>query len=766
VAPAVAALALFAHGAGAECPQPAPPAVAAAATPTDFKSERIQVTSDGAQVNADGNAELKGQVKVVQGNRSLTAADATYDAAKQSISASGDVKYQDPTVKLSGRTGTWQADGGGNFQDGSFELLTHPGRGQAGDIEYKPSGELILKHVEFTTCPVGQDDWMIHANSIDINQATQEGTAHDIRFDFKGVPILYWPLMSFPVGDARKSGWLFPTFGSSGINGFTVAAPYYLDLAPNYDATLTPGAMTKRGATIGGEFRYLTDDSHGQLNIDWIPHDISADSDRSFIRYVDRTDFTSRLRLDVSIAAVSDSQYFEDFGVGPEGTSVIYLPRNVTLTYLDEHWRAVGLVQQYQTIDQTVEPVFRPYTRLPDLSMLGRWHLPAGFDFDIVAEAVDFVRQNSLDGVRLGAEPTLSLPWRRPGMFVIPTLGFQTIKYQLNNVSPLEDQPGGPTAIVPVYTNSPGVSAPLATLDTGLILEREAGSRVITLEPRALYTYIPYRNQSGLPIFDTSVPDLNVIQLFRPDRYVGGDRIADANQIAAGVTSRLVETASGRELLSATLGQIYYLEQPRVGLPVVDPSTGQAVEVQPVSGSSSALVAQLALRLYGHWSVNVGELWDPHTEQTQKTHATLQYRPAPDRVFNLSYTYVQSLTPLITEPTSQNSIKQIDSSIAWPLSSRFNVVARELYSLADHTAIETLGGIQYVSCCWRVNLVGRRDIVSRPTEASIQTGEKTTSVVLQVELNGLSNVGPPATAFLERSIRGYSPAGAGNLTQE
>jgi len=764
----VTALALLAYsmGSGADCPTSTAPA--ASATPTDINSERIKVTSDGAQVNAQGNAELKGEVKVVQGNRSLTAADATYDANKQSFSASGDVKYQDPSVKLSGRTGTWQPDAGGNFQQGTFELLTHPGRGQAGDIEYKPTGELILKHVEFTTCPAGKNDWMIHANSIDIDQVAQEGTAHDVRVDFQGVPILYSPILSFPVGDARKSGWLFPTLGQSGINGFTVAAPYYFDLAPNYDATLTPGGMSKRGATIGGEFRYLTDDSHGQLNIDWIPHDRSADSDRSYIHYTDRTDFTSRLRLDVSISAVSDSQYFEDFGVGPEGTSVIYLPRNVTLTYLDDHWRAVGLVTQYQTIDQTVEPVFRPYTRLPDLSLLGRWNLPAGFDFDIVAQAVDFYRQNSLDGVRLGAQPIVSLPWRNPGMFVIPTLGFQTIKYELNNVSPNEDLPGGPLAIVPVTTHSPGVTAPLATLDSGLILERDvdAGARLVTLEPRALYTYIPYRNQSGLPIFDTSVPDLNLIQLFRPERYVGGDRIADANQIAAGVTSRLVENATGRELLSATLGQIYYFEQPRVGLPVVDPSTGMAVEVQPLTGGSSALVAQLALRLYGHWSVNLGEQWDPHNEQTQKTQATLQYRPAPDRVFNLSYTYVQSLSPLVTTPTTQNSIKQIDTSIAWPVASRFNVVARELYSLEDHTAIETLGGVQYLSCCWRVNLVGRRDIVSRPTEVTIQTGEKTTSIVLQVELNGLSNVGPPATAFLERSIRGYSPAGAGTLMQE
>jgi LPS-assembly protein len=746
-------------GARGDCPTP-PAALPAETSTTAPADDSIHVSSEGAEVKPDGTASLSGGVRLVQGARTLTAESADYDASHASVAASGHVRYEDPSLRIAGSAGTYSSDGGGMFSGAEFQLLKTPARGTANEITYLPDGNLELRGVTFSTCPVGKDDWLMRARSIDIDQKSQQGTARDVRLYFEGVPILYTPILSFPVGDARKSGFLFPQLGQSGLNGATLAAPYYLDLAPNYDATLTPGYMSKRGATVGAEFRYLTATSRGALAVDSVPHDATVGTERSFLRFADRTDFTSRLRLDVNLAGVSDSQYFENFGVGPEGTSLTYLERSVRLTYLDAHWRAIALAQQYQTLDLTVPAILRPYARAPEVLVAGRWALPQHFDFSIDAEAVEFVRTESLAGVRARTEPRLSLTWRRPGMYLTPTVGYTGLKYELRDLP--TGVAGGPLSTVAVTNRSPGASAPFASLDTGLFLERQGSTQLITLEPRALYTYVPYRDQTGLPIFDTSLPDLNLVQLFRSERFAGGDRITDANQAAIGATSRLVDEASGRQLISATLGQIYYFERPRVALPIIDPVTGQPVAVEPVTSSTSDVVAELSVRAYGHWSVRLGEEWTPHNSQSQLTEVLLQYRQDADRLLNLGYRYRRSLSPLIT--TLQTGLKQTEASFAWPLTHAINVVGREVYSLIDRGSIESLLGLEFRSCCWRVRFVGRRDIVSRPTDILNRTGNRDTSIALQLELNGLSNVEGGAGSFLERSIRGYSPAAGAALS--
>jgi LPS-assembly protein len=729
---------------------------AAPTTPTTPPDPFIHVSSGGADVNVDGTATLKGGVRVEQGARTLTAEGAVYDPARQAIAAAGHVEYRDPTLKVAGRTGNYSSDGGGVFSDADFELLKHPGRGRAREIAYRPGGELELKGVTFSTCPVGRDDWLMKAASIDIDQQKQQGIARDVSLYFQGVPVLYTPILSFPVGEARKSGFLFPVFGQSGLSGITLATPYYLDLAPNYDATLTPGYMSKRGGTIAGEFRYLSEDSHGTFAVDAVPYDKSVDAERDYIRYTDRTEFTPRLRLDVNLAGVSDSAYFEDFGVGPEGTALTYLERVASLSYLDTHWRAVALLQEFQTIDQTVAPVLRPYARAPDLLVSGRWGLPLNLDFSFDAEAVDFERSDSLTGARGRIEPRLSFAWRSPGFYVVPTVGYEALKYELRNLPTAA--PGGPLSAVAVTSKDPGASAPLASVDTGFVLERANLNDLWTLEPRALYSYVPYRDQTGLPVFDTSLPDLNLVQLFRSERYVGGDRISDANQAAAGVTTRLVDTASGRQLFSATLGEIFYFERPRVALPIIDPITGQSTALEPVTSSSSDLVAEVAMHAYGNWAIKLGEQWTPQNSESQLTEATLQYKSGGDRVLNIDYRYRRSLSPLVTNSALQTELRQAEASFAWPLTRTVNAVGREVYSLVDHGSIESLAGLEYKSCCWRLRLVARRDIVSRPTDLETRTGNRNTSISLEVEPIGLSSVGSSAGAFLERSIRGYSPA--------
>jgi len=705
-------LSVAAARADPKCPAPPSPLPAVSSLPA-ASTAPIEVTTAGAEVTDTGDATLKGPVAVRQGDRTLASHDATYDAATETFDAAGSVEYRDPRLHLSGDAATWHTGGGGSFNNAEFELPARQARGHAASIVFDSDGHLKLTGVDYTACPVGRRDWFLRAQSIDIDQKAGQGIGRDVELNFKGVPLFYLPVVSFPTSDARKSGFLFPTIGDSSNNGLELAVPYYWNLAPNYDTTLTPGYMSKRGVTFGTEFRYLTSDSHGQFQSDWVPHDASTDRDRSFIRFTEQTDFTSRLRFDTNLAYASDSAYFEDFGVGSESTSVIYLTRAARLTYLDSHWQATGLVEQWQTIDQTVADTDRPYTRAPQITIRGRWGEGVGPEFDVRGEAVNFTRAAGIQGARYDLEPTASWAFRSPGAFFVSSLGYRTTRYALR------DDPG--------VDDSPAFSAPIVAVDSGLTFERTDGSRLETFEPRALYTYIPYRDQSAIPIFDTGLPDFTLIQLFRSERYVGGDRLGDANQLAVGATSRLVDAASGSQLLAATLGEIYYFTPPRVTLP----------NEPVVVGDTSDVVAQLAVAAYKHWNIDVGEQWDPHAARSDVSELQLQYQPANNRVVNLGYRFRRDL------------LEQLDLSSAWPVSDSWNLYGRYVYSLRDRTATDAFAGFEYRSCCWALRLVARHYV-------STFTGTRDTSLSLQLELNGLSSVGQKTGAFLEQSIRGYS----------
>ena len=708
---------LGASSAVADSPCPAP-VVAPDSTapgslkPTPLALGPIDLTSDGAEVTATGDFTLAGKVSIRQGNRVLSAHDAHYDSASQAFQISGSVEYHDPLLSLAGDSATWASAGGGTFNHAEFDMPSRPARGRAESIALAADGRLQLTHVEYTACPAAQRDWFLRAQRIDIDRDAQQGLGHNVVLDFKGVPLFYLPLISFPVGDARKSGFLFPAIGQSMRNA--LEAPYYLDLAPNYDATLTPGYLAKHGGTLGTEFRFLTSSSHGEFRSDYMPHDSSADRDRVYLRFADVSELTGRLRFDTTVNYAGDHRYFEDFGIGPEGTSVAYLQRAARVTYLDSHWRAIGLVEQFQTIDQTIALTDRPYTRAPQLAVRGSWNDGTGPAFEISGEAVNFTRDLGVEGARYSLQPTAGWTLRAPGGYLAPTVGWHATRYALRDV-------GGDL--------SPSVAAPFASVDAGLDFERSGTSWLQTLEPRVLYSYIPYRDQSALPLFDTALPDLNLVQLFRTQRYVGGDRLGDSNDLALGATSRVVDAASGRELLSATLGQIYYLRLPRVTLP----------NEPAVAAHTSDLVAQIAVSAWRHFTVDLGEEWNPHAASSTLSELRVQYQPDQNRVVNLGYRFRRDL------------LEQIDASFAWPVAKSWDLYARQVYSLRDRASIESFGGFEYHACCWRMRLVARRYVGSF-------TGARDTSVSLQLELNGLSNVAEHADTFLARSIRGYSAA--------
>jgi LPS-assembly protein len=763
---------------------PAPPKYAVPpASDIAADDHRIHIDSDDAVVDASGHAVLNGRVKVRQDARSVTSDSVTYDEKTGRVAVKGSVDFEDPKLRVRSVAGSYDIDGAATFDQANFQLMDRNGRGYAKNVDLLTDGKVQLTQVRYTTCPVGNQDWMLQASSIDLDTKLKDGVAHHVTMRFKDVPIFYTPYISFPLGDERKSGLLFPSFGHSGSNGYELEVPYYFNLAPNYDLTVTPGLLSARGVQVAEQFRYLTAMSHGQVDGTFLPSDSQTHSNRSYFRVTDITDFKRGMRFDADIASVSDHNYFEDFAVGSDQTSVTFLERRADVLYYDDAWRVRGELQNFQTIDISVPEVQRPYSRVPRIQANALWPVPGTqFELALDSEAVNFLREMGPTGVRFNAAPEIRWSTRGQGYFFEPAVGYDFTQYDLKNAAI-----GAPS--------TPTRALPYARLDAGLAFERESGSRgqrTQTLEPRVVYSYVPYRNQDELPIFDTGLPDLNLTELFRTNRYVGQDRFGDANQVALSLTSRLFDHVSGSQYLSATIGQIRYFSKPRVTLPdaVLLASSGQSLVTVPgvnpfampgqavvnsrgqilmaipgqyVSGlpsqplaitspgqggqvfSASDLVADVSVTAYKHFSLNFDYLWNPYTSQTDKSEISLQYRPDPTRVVNIGYRFQQNIL------TQQSILKQWDGSFAWPIADHWNTVGRWVYSLQDHQTIEQMAGFEYKSCCWKVQVVQRRYVRVTNNTAGLDT-----SYALQLELTGLSSVGKPANTFLEREIRGYS----------
>jgi LPS-assembly protein len=652
-----------------------------------------------------------------------------------------------------GAGGSYSPVEGARFDSARFNLVQRSARGAAQEMQLTPQGLIRLEHVTFTTCPVNDQSWVLRAAKITLDTRNRIGTGRDARIDFKGVPILYLPWVSFPLGNQRKSGFLFPTLGNTSRGGAQLSVPWYWNIAPNADFTFEPTEYSRRGPDIGGDFRYLTRQQRSELEWDYLPSDNVFHASRSRIRLLNVTELPDNFRLTLDGENVSDTQYFEDFATGPEGTSTPFLNRSAVLSYRDVHWNVQAMAQQFQTIDNTLLLDQRPYARVPDLTVSADygWGPADAVRYGFESEVVEFRRSIGVTGWRLDLNPTTSLNLLGPGWFLRPAVAWRTTQYELSNTA--FGQP-----------SSPSRTLPIASVDTGLQLERAAGShgqRTVTLEPRVMYLYVPYRNQSQLPVFDTAVPDLDPVELFRTNRYVGADRVGDANQLSTGVTTRLLNAMDGRQYLTATFGQQLYFTTPRVTLPGELPRTG----------SRSDLVAQLALTAFQHWSADAEVQWDPQSSQTQRAHVEVQYHPAAERVVNLGYRFERGIfeeatlvtgvpgeTPLCGTPgTPSCNVEQIETSAAWPIGNSWSVFARGVYSLSDHEALERFAGFEYRACCWSLRLGARRYVGARPTTSTARTGPQDTGIWLQLELTGLASVGSASDASLAEAIPGYTP---------
>jgi LPS-assembly protein len=681
-------------------------------------TEPIEMTSGDADIEADGTATFRGPIEMRSKSRSLRAGSANYDRELGIVTAEGDIEYSDPVNRIQANDVRYYTETGQfNFTEPRFEFSQVPARGSASELKLVEPGVVELDTVKYTSCPEGRDDWMLRASSIDIDTNTGMGTARNARLYFKGVPFFYWPYFTYPVTDDRKSGLLFPRVGSSDRRGFEYQQPIYWNIAPNQDATFTPHYMADRGVQLGTEYRFLTRSNGGVLYGDFLPDDDEAEFDRWRYEVETVSMLPGSWRGRISATGVSDDDYFEDLASSISKTSQTNLSRAGILEYYDLNWSVYGQVQDFQTIDPAIAPEDEPYTQVPQLVANGMWRngwLGTQYGFD--SEAAYFARDDSVKGLRTHVMPKLSRPFRYGGLYLVPEVAYDYTAYNL------KDQPED-------QSDTPDRGASIFSVDAGAVFERYAGKggrRLFTVEPRALYTYIPEEDQDELPVFDTIEPDFNLIQLYRNNRFIGYDRLGDTNQIALGVTSRVLDTETGRELLTATIGQNRLLETGEITLP----------DEEPRGSRKSDYIAELDVRLWRNWNAAMRYQLDADERETERTSIRLRYRPAANKAINVGYRY------------DKETLEQTDISFAWPLSKTWSAIGRYNYSIEDSKVLDEYLGIEYSSCCWGVRVLARRTVAR-------STGDQDETIGIQFVMKGLSNIGSESTENLRRGILGY-----------
>jgi len=710
-------LACAAAARGQELPCPA-------ATPADIPPPPLPSITDGKihwsscyiNVAANGDTELSGDVSIDIGGRQMHCDRLTYNALTQDLKLSGAVRYEDQALRVTGKAGSY-GDAGAVFTDAQFELLQHPGRGEAASISTTQPNIVVLDHVSYTTCPKGQADWELRAKRITLNVRTKRGVGQSTRVVFKGVPIIYLPWISFPLSSDRQTGLLFPTLGSSSRSGATLSIPYYWNIAPNQDATLTPTFYSRRGVGLGSEYRLLTNSGNATLRDDFLQNDRVTDENRNWLRVNATSYFGNGWRAQLNAQDVSDTHYFEDFGDGPQATSTTFLPRDLRVGTRGDIWQLGAQLLKFQTLDDELASADQPYAELPRLTANAHWQGSSGLGSALETELTDFRRESGTTGWRGRVQPGLSFDYTRPGFYLRPRASWDFTAYRLDEA--------------PTADATPSRSLPILTFDSAMQLERTAGRgdvRLVTLEPRINYVYIPYRDQSMLPVFDSGLPDPNFVSLFSANRYSGYDRIGDANNLTLGVTTRMLQASTGQQFLSATLGQTLHFSQPRVTLP------GESADTR----RRSDLLANFDLTAYRNWNLHYDVAWDPADSHTEKSLLGLQYLASGNQVVNLGYRY------------TRGSVEQGEASAAWPVGKHWDLYGRRIYSFRDRRPIETFAGLQYRASCWGLRLVIRDSVSSR-------SGTRDTGWYLQLELKGLSSVGSGADSFLQGSIQGYSP---------
>ncbi|MDN5390862.1 MAG: LPS-assembly protein LptD [Pseudomonas sp.] len=747
-------------------------------------------------------ATLAGDVVMRQGSMQIEADEASLYQAESRGELNGKVRLRDNGALIVGDHADVQLDTGAAKVDNA-EYVLHKSRIRGSALYAKRAEDSIirLKDGTYTTCEPNSNAWQLKGNNITLNPATGFGTATNVTLRVKDIPVFYTPYIYFPIDDRRQSGFLPPSFSSSTDTGFMLVTPYYFNLAPNYDATLYPRYMTKRGLLMEGEFRYLTESSEGQLGAAYLNDD---NDDRK--RQTDYTDkrymlnwqhkggLDSRVLTEVDYTKISDPYYFQDLESDQIGVeSRDYLNQQGAVSYRGDDYTAKLNVQAYQLATVTQ---ITPYDMLPQLTLNGMLPThPGGLNFAYNTELVRFDRDletgkytnedgttaDRLDtnvkglaranGTRMNLAPSVSLPLNWSYGFLTPSLKYMYTQYDL-------DLDGTGKSELPTgqkFDSSVNRSVPIASVDSGLYFDRNTNwfgtNYRQTLEPRAFYLYVPEKNQDDIPIFDTSESTFSYSSLWRDNRFTGTDRVGDENKLSLGLTSRLIED-NGFERQRISVGQAYYFKDRKVQLPGIDADRKDA------TSSVSPYALEYAYRFNRDWRATADYNWDPETRSPRSGSAMMHYQPEdnPNKVVNAGFRYRNDqvrydqytgkwtvgggdyLSP--GDPgyiKDYYKIKQHDFSVIWPIVPQWNAISRWQYDYNRNRTLEAFGGFEYDNCCWKLRLISRYWVSNDEyTQEAPQNEKGDHGLFLQVVLKGLGGVvGTKVESFLDKGIQGY-----------
>jgi LPS-assembly protein len=714
----------------------------AQSTPPKQRAPRVEDKNAVTTIKAEdigGRPEreitLERDAELIKDKTRVKADTACYRQVEDEVEARGNVQiwrwgdyYTGDELKLNMDTGK------GYMLNPTYKLEANHAQGKAERINFVNEDEAVVVNGTYSTCEGFNPDWYLRSNTLNLDSGRDVGTAGKTIIYFKDVPILGTPALSFSLSGARRSGWLSPTPGFGSKNGAELVVPYYFNIAPNRDLTLYPKIITNRGIQIGANGRYLGETAgglyQGETYIEVMPHDREyakanpdVKSDRWMVRSTHTQDVTKDWSFGWNVRAASDDNYPNDFSKTVSSSTERQLLRELRTDYHGDIWTLTARVQKYQVLqdpESVVDPslfVSRPYDRLPAVNFhAAQYDVAGGFDWAFDSELTRFYHPTLITGTRLVAIPQLSYPIIGPSYFITPKVMVNMASYQLDTFGTQKSE--NLSRVVPTFS-----------LDSGLVFERDIkwGGKAMTqtLEPRLFYVNTPYRDQSKFPTFDTDAATFNFSQIFSENRFVGSDRIGDANQLTAALTSRFLD-ANGAEAMRLAFGQRFYFRDQRVQL---DSST-------PVVDAHSDILLAASGRISETWSFDSAVQYNPSLSRVVSESYTAQWIPGQKKVLNLGYRYLR------------DSFKNIELSSQWPIFQRWYGVGRVSYSMLDKKILESLVGLEYNADCW-VFRTGAQRFVTTSTKASTQ-------IFFQLELNGLSHlgVGSPLEA-MKSSIPGY-----------
>lgn len=711
----------------------------------NFNDTDLIIEGETLENILDKQLKATGDAVLIKSGKQITADSIIFDQISNELEANGNVELRSGSSLISGEKLFLNVDNTtGNIPNATFDSdvenkssINQSLRGFARDLNILSTNKTELKNAELTTCEVGKEAWFIKADEIDINNKSKSVDAKNAKMEFKGIPILYSPKVNFSFNNQRKSGFLSPTWGSTTRSGFQFKMPYYFNIAPNQDATVTPRYMGKRGLQIGAQYRYLSDKYQGEANIEFLNNDYMTNEERYLINLKHKHQITDNFSADYRIQKVSDNLYFSDMSSLVSKTSRVILPQEINFNYNLGDWNSGLTIQKFQSLTSR-----SPYEKLPQV-FLNRNDKMYGIQSETRFQYTQFDANNSHNkfvstdlkprgysdgdfkptGSRFVYDQSFSTALvENEYAFIKPKLTLNFRSYDINHGS---------------ISDSENLAIPTSSIDSGLFFDRSMkifGSNVRqTLEPRMFYSYTPFHNQSMLPIYDTRLMDLNLYNIFSENQFIGHDRIQDTNQLTTGLTTRFIDS-NATERLSLTLAQRFYFSDRNT---LNDPlysnanSSLQRASSDFLFGANAKITNDLTFRSMTQYN--------PEQSSTKRVQYGFKYNPQDGKLLRFDYRFIENAA------TEETRLKNFNLSGQWPIGKGYYALGRYNFDLRNSKVTESLGGLEYDAGCWSSRVILHRLSLATADEPNY-------TLWFQLELGGLGSIGSGKARKLDKVL--------------